>query len=130
MINARHSINRSSTFSGVRPEHLFVPITIMDLMDLWRTHFRVEVLAEDLRHKLNQNPIFNLENAFEVCDLNNSGEVTVQEIRRLVESRGLFVSDKETRSLMDKFDRGKRGSITKQEFFMEMAPRSPMKKGY
>jgi Ca2+-binding EF-hand superfamily protein len=31
MINARHSINRSNIFSGAMPEHLFMPITIMDL---------------------------------------------------------------------------------------------------
>jgi hypothetical protein len=52
MINARHSMNRTSVFSGAMPEHLFVPITVMDFKELWRTHFRVEVLAEDLRHKL------------------------------------------------------------------------------
>ena len=76
MINARHSMNRQSVFAGVLPEHLFVPITCMDLKEVWRTHFRVEMLAEDLRQKLSLNPLFNLENAFEVCDINNSGEVT------------------------------------------------------
>jgi Ca2+-binding EF-hand superfamily protein len=63
-----------------------------------------------------------------VCDLNNSGEVTHQEIRRLIESRGLFVSDKEARSLMDKFDKGKRGTINKHEFLQELVPRSPKKR--
>jgi Ca2+-binding EF-hand superfamily protein len=116
MINSRHSMNRSSVFAGVMAEHLFVPITVMDLKEVWRTHFRVEMLAEDLRQKLSMNPLFNLENAFEVCDTNNSGEVTHHEIRRLVESRGLFVSDKEARSVMDKFDKGRRGTINKQEF--------------
>jgi hypothetical protein len=128
MINARHSLNRSSVFSGALPEHMFVPITVMDLKDLWRTHFRVEVLADDLRQKLAKNPLFNLENAFEVCDINQSGEVTQQEIRRLIESRGLFVSDKEARSLMDKFDKGKRGTINKHEFLQELVPRSPKKR--
>ena len=52
MINNRHSINRSSVFAGARLEHMFVPLTIMDLKEIWRTHFRVEVLAEDLRRRL------------------------------------------------------------------------------
>ena len=50
-------------------------MTILDFKELWRTHFRVEVLAEDLRQKLAANPLFNLANAFEICDLNKNGEV-------------------------------------------------------
>ena len=130
MINSRHSISRSNVFAGAMPEHLFIPITIMDFKEIWRTHFRVEVLAEELRHRLNQNPLFNLENAFEVCDLNGSGEVTHQEIRRLIESRGLFISDKEAKSLMDKFDKGNRGTINKHEFISELRPRSPARRRY
>ena len=76
MINARHSMSRSNVFAGAMPEHLFVPLTVMDFKELWKTHFRVEVLAEDVRMRLYANPLFNLENAFEVCDVNKSGEVT------------------------------------------------------
>ena len=85
----------------------------MDFKELIRTHFRVEIQAEDLRQKLECNPVFNLSNAFEICDVNNTGEITHDEIRHLISTRGFFVSDKDAMSLIDKFDKSKRGSITK-----------------
>lgn len=66
-------------------------------------------------------------NAFEICDLNKDGEVTKGELKQLIESRGFFLSDKEATSLMDKFDKGKHGSITQAEFLQEMVPKSPSK---
>ena len=86
----------------------------MDLKELWRTHFRVEILAEELRRQLESNPLFSLNDAFEICDSNRTGEFTVHELRRLIESRGFFVSDKEAISIMEKFDKDKRGAVTKQ----------------
>ena len=103
-------------------------MTVLDLKELWRTHFRVELLAEDLRQNLEANPFFSLSNAFEVCDLNNSGEVTKNELRMLIESRGYFLSDKEAASLLSKFDKGRHGSITKAEFMQELVPKSPGKR--
>lgn len=76
----------------------------------------MEIMAEDLRHRLEANPLFSLVHAFEVCDINNSGEITVNELRHLIQSRGLMITDKEALSLLDKFDKGKRGSVTKSEF--------------
>ena len=103
-------------------------MTLLDFLELWRTHFRVELLAEDLRLNLEGNPLFSLVNAFEICDLNNDGEVTKGELRQLIESRGFFLTDKEATSLMDKFDKGKHGSITQAEFLQEMVPKSPGKR--
>ena len=103
-------------------------MTLLDLKELWRTHFRVELLAEDLRQNLEANPLFSLVNAFEICDLNNSGEVTKNELRMLIESRGYFLSDRDASSLLSKFDKGKHGSITKAEFMQELVPKSPGKR--
>lgn len=124
MINSRQSNHRSGSYVSANPEHVFIPLTLLDFKELWRTHFRVEIMAEDLRHRLEANPLFSLVHAFEVCDLNNSGEVTVNELRHLIQSRGLMISDKEALSLLDKFDKGKRGSVTKAEFLQELVPRS------
>jgi Ca2+-binding EF-hand superfamily protein len=115
---------------SANPEHVFIPLTLLDFKELWRTHFRVEILAEDLRHRLEANPLFSLVHAFEVCDLNNTGEVSVHELRQLISSRGLLVTDKEATSLLDKFDKGKRGTVTKSEFLQEMVPRSSPQKFY
>ena len=110
-------------------EHYFLPITIMDLKELWRTHFRIEILAEELRKNLEANPLFSLNDAFDICDSKRAGEFTVHELRRLIESRGYFISDKEAISVMEKFDKDKRGAVTKQEFMQELVPKSPFKAG-
>ena len=74
------------------------------------------------------NPFFSLATAFQICDLDGNGEITRQEIMRLCQSRGFFISDKDAVSIMDKFDRSRRGAITKNEFVQEMVPKSPNKR--
>ena len=91
---------------------------------MWRTHFRVEMLAEEVRHRLAENPIFNLKNAFEVLDFSGRGEISQDDIQRLVAQRGFFISNKEAESIMNKFQRGmNRGSFTQHEFIAELVPR-------
>ena len=122
-------MHRADILRSGPPEQYFLPITLMDLKELWRTHFRVELLAEDLRRQLEVNPLFSLNDAFAICDSNHTGEFTIHELRRLIESRGFFVSDKEAISIMEKFDKDKRGAVTKQEFMQELIPKSPFKNG-
>ena len=43
MLNSRKSYHRSDFIASVHPQHIFTPIAIMDLKEMWRTHFRVEV---------------------------------------------------------------------------------------
>jgi len=50
--------------------------------------------------------------------------VHVGEIKRLVESRGFFISDKEAAMLVVKFDKDKDGLIRYNEFREELVPRS------
>ena len=128
IINARNPIHRSDLYGPIRPQELFMPLTLLDLKETLRTHFRVEMLAEELRQRIEANPFFSLATAFQVCDLDGNGEVTRQEIMQLCQSRGLFISDKDAVSIMDKFDKHKRGAITKNEFVQEMVPKSPNKR--
>lgn len=88
----------------------------------------MEMLAEELRQRIEQNPFFNLASAFQICDLNANGEVTRHEIIELCRSRGFFISDKDALAIMDKFDKQRRGAITKTEFVQEMVPKSPNKR--
>lgn len=81
MLNSRVSNFRSSSFPVNTPERVFVPLTLMEFKELIRTHFRVENMAEDLRQRLDNNPVFSLVNAFEVCDINQNGEVTQHELK-------------------------------------------------
>jgi len=83
------------------------------------------MLAEEVRHRLGGNPCFNLKRAFEVLDFGGKGEISVSDIRRLIEERGFFISDNEASSLLDKFDNGsKRGTITQKQFIGELMPKS------
>lgn len=82
-----------------------MPITIMDLMELLRTHFRVEILAEEVKRRLAQNPIFTLKSAFEILDNRGKGQVTLEDMRNLIQDRGFFVSEGDAKQLFSKFCR-------------------------
>jgi len=47
--------------------------------------------------------------------LNDNGSVSKEELRRLIESRGFYVSDKEVSQLVEKIDKDKDGRITYSE---------------
>lgn len=42
-------MHRSDLYGPIHPQHLFMPLTLLDLKEMWRTHFRVEMLAEEMR---------------------------------------------------------------------------------
>jgi len=49
ILQVRNPVHRSDIYGPILPENFFAPLTLVDLKELWRTHFRVEVLAEELR---------------------------------------------------------------------------------
>ena len=103
---------------------MFIPVTLLDFKEIWRTHFRVELLAEEVRQRLAQNPIFTLKNAFEVLDFRGCGEISIVDIQRLVKQRGMFISEKEADSLLIRFSRGSgRNAFGQHEFIAELVPR-------
>lgn len=121
LLNQRTGSRRPA---GSRPEHVFSPITLLDFKETWRTHFRVEMLAEEVRQRLSTNPIFNLKNAFEILDFGGRGEICKDDIQRLISQRGFFISDKEADSLMQKFDKGyNEGAFTQHQFITELVPK-------
>ena len=89
--------------------------TKLEFRNVWRTHFKIEVYAEHLRQRLNKRPGFNVFEAFTSCDLNEDGIVSKDEIRRLIESRGFYVSEKEVDTLIEKIDKDKDGKISYSE---------------
>jgi Ca2+-binding EF-hand superfamily protein len=68
-----------------------------------------------LRQRLNKRPGFNLYEAFISCDLNENGSVSREELKRLIESRGFYVSEKEVHALVEKFDKDRDGRISYAE---------------
>jgi len=80
-----------------------------------------------LRQRLSKRPGFNVYEAFATCDINNDGTISKDEIRRLIESRGFYVSEKEVNSLVEKIDKDKDGRISYSEFREEFVPHSPVR---
>ena len=77
---------------------------------------------------MSRNPYFDASEAFRVCDLNQNGLVSADEIRYLMESRGFFISNQEAHSVAKKFDRNGDGVITYGEFMSEVRPKSPQRR--
>ncbi len=90
---------------------------------MWRVHFKVENANEAIRKRLSKIGSFNAYEAFNSLDLNNDGAVHTGEIRRLVESRGFHISEKEAKLILSKFDRDLDKVISFNEFRMEILPK-------
>ena len=70
-------------------------------------------------------PYFNVHEAFNSLDLNGDGRITREEFKRIIMSRGFYVSEKEASEIVEKMDKNKDGRVTFAEFAEEMRPRSP-----
>lgn len=113
---------------GPRRDDCFLPNTAYEFQSMWRTHIRVEQAAETVRHRLAARPGFNMYEAFNSLDLNDSGSISTSELQRMLESRGYFVSYGDVAKVVDKFDKNKNGAISFSEFREETLPKSPARR--
>lgn len=99
---------------------------------MWRVHFKVEVAAEAVRQRLQRQPCFNVYEAFNSLDLNDDGRVSTLEIKRLIESRGFYVTEKEAAQVVKKFDASNDGYISFNEVSIAREYKDPkvMKQNY
>ena len=114
-----------------RRDDCFLPATACAFKDAWRTHFRAENTAETTRQSLQRNPYFNPYEAFNSIDANGNGTLTNDEFRRMIQSRGFYVSDKEATEIVEKMDKNKDGRVTFSEvsntfFLASIAPKYVM----
>lgn len=58
--------------------------------------------------------------AFNSCDLNEDGIISRDELRRLIESRGFYISEKEVTTLIEKIDKDKDGKISYSEVSIKL----------
>lgn len=93
----------------------FLNQTKLEFKNVWRTHFKIESFSESLRQRLYKRPGFDVYEAFASCDLYDDGVVSKDELRRLIESRGFYVSEKEVSTLVEKIDKDKDGRISLSE---------------
>lgn len=112
MLHKRGANHRSPLY---RRDDCFYADTAVEFRSMWRVHFKVEVQSEQVRQRLHRNPHFNIYEAFNCLDLNNDGEVSATEIKKLIQSRGFYVSEKEAAQVVRKFDTDHDGSIGFQE---------------
>ena len=95
-----------------RRDDCFMPDTQLEFRAVWRTHFRSEVAAETVRQRLQRNPYFNVYEAFNSLDANDSGAISREEFKRLIQSRGFYVSEKEATEIVEKMDKNKNGRVS------------------
>jgi len=95
---------------------------------MWRTHFKIECASETLRQRLQNRPLFNVYEAFNSLDINDDGRVSMDELKRMIQSRGYHVGDKELYQVVDKMDKNKDGTVNFHEFREELVPKSPNKR--
>ena len=82
---------------------------------------------ETIRQRLRRMPYFNIYEAFNSLDLNDSGAISRSEFKRIIQSRGFFVSEKEANQIVEKMDKNKDGRVSFVEFREEMMPKSPVR---
>ena len=109
-------------------DDVFLSETRIEYKNAWRTHFKNESYAESLRQRLYKRPGFNIYEAFISCDLNENGSISKDELRRLIESRGFYVSEKEVNQLVEKIDKDRDGRISYSEVSAELSVNNQMKR--
>ena len=57
-------------------------------------------------------PYFNVYDAFNSLDLNESGSISREEFKRIIQSRGFYVSEKEAAQIVEKMDKNKDGRVS------------------
>lgn len=125
MVNRRPSNYRYPLY---RRDDCFLADTQNEFRNMWRVHFKTESAAEQIRRSLQYKPCFNVYEAFNSCDLNDNGSVSQDEFRRIIESRGFYVSDQEAGQILKKFDTNKDGRVSYSEFREEIMPKSPVRR--
>jgi len=72
-------------------------------------------------------PYFNAYEAFNALDMNDNGAISRDEFKKLIQSRGFYVSEQEATEIVEKMDRNKNGRVSFAEFREEIMPKSPVR---
>ncbi len=72
-------------------------------------------MCEGIRQRLRSLPCFDLYSAFVTCDLYNDGVISKEELRRLIDCRGFYVTDTDAQQLVNKMDKDRDGVVSYSE---------------
>lgn len=111
-----------SRFSG--RDDCFEAGTRVEFRAAWNTHFKVEAMCEGIRQRIRSLPCFDLYSAFLTCDLYHDGVISKEELRKLIDCRGFYVTETDAKHLVDKMDRDRDGVVSYSEFREELEPKS------
>jgi hypothetical protein len=125
MLNRRPSNHRHPLY---RRDDCFFSDTQVEFRNMWRVHFKVEVAAEAIRQRLAHYPHFNVYQAFNSIDFNCDGVLSAHEIKRIIESRGFYITQKEADQVLKKFDANQTGRVNLNDFREEIQPKSPVRR--
>ena len=113
-LNRRRSNYCSPSKYGGRDD-CFEAGTRVEFRALWNTHFKVEAMCEGIRQRIRSIPAFDLYSAFISCDLYSDGVISKDELRRFIDSKGFFVTDTDSKQLVDKMDKDRDGVLSYSE---------------
>lgn len=86
-----------------------------------------EIFSEELRQKLEKRPSFDAYEAFKTLDKYDSGFVSMNEFRDLLQSHGVYASNNDLLNLVKRYDKNQDGKVSYSDFVQELTPKSPRK---
>jgi len=102
MINKRKTINSDGDIPLAK---LLSKKTKAALINLFDLYFGTELVLEEEKVKLAEQPGFDVEQMFSMLDMNDDGFIEVADIRKSMGIHGLPVTEKELKYLMDRLDK-------------------------
>ena len=100
--------------------------TRLEFQAFWRTVFKAERAAEDLRERITKRVYFNMHDAFDFVNRSGSKTLAAIELRDFMAENGFYATDREMRGLIMRLDRDGDGLISFRDFMEELTPKLPM----
>ena len=86
-----------------------------------------EIFSEELRQKLEKRPMFDAYEAFKSLDKSDSGFISLNEFRDVLQENGVYASNTDLLSLVKRYDKNQDGKVSYSDFVQELTPKSPKK---
>lgn len=82
----------------------------------------VERGCECIRERISKRPNFSLKKAFEYCDKSGMNQISNADFKITMSEHGFYATDRELKTLMERFDKDKDGVVNFSEFCEEILP--------
>jgi len=101
--------------------------TLVEFKEFVKALIEEETLCESIRQRLVKRKAFNLHDAFKAIDRYDNGFITAEHFKDLLEENGLFYSQKDVNTLVERYAKATRGKVSYYDFIREMTPKSVQK---